>query len=124
MNETCSGIELEQVGNTIVVIPTKDIGEFDFPQIQGEVDRILARLARSQVTNLVIDFQRTDYFGSSAMGLLINLRKRVTACHGQMALCGLSDHERELLRITHLDGLWKVYHSRQDALKAVRSQAA
>jgi hypothetical protein len=37
-----------------------------------------------------------------------------------MAFCNLSDHERDILQITHLDRLWPVYATRSEALEAVR----
>jgi hypothetical protein len=37
-----------------------------------------------------------------------------------MAFCGVSDHEREILKVTKLDGLWPICDSREEALKAVQ----
>jgi hypothetical protein len=37
-----------------------------------------------------------------------------------MAFCGVSDHEREILKVTNLDGLWPICSSREEALKAVQ----
>jgi hypothetical protein len=37
-----------------------------------------------------------------------------------MAFCGVSDHERDILKVTNLDGLWLICSSREEALKAVQ----
>jgi hypothetical protein len=37
-----------------------------------------------------------------------------------MAFCRVSEHEREILQATRLDGLWPVCLSREEALHAVR----
>ena len=71
------------------------------------------------IRNAVLDFSGTDVFGSSALGFLVVLGRLVKGRHGQLALCNLSDHEREVLKVTRLDRSWPIYSSRQQALRAV-----
>jgi hypothetical protein len=36
-----------------------------------------------------------------------------------MAFCNVSDHEREILKVTKLDSLWTICGSREEAMQAV-----
>jgi hypothetical protein len=38
---------------------------------------------------------------------------------GRIAFCNVSPHEREILAVTGLNGLWPVYPSRAEAVAAV-----
>jgi hypothetical protein len=53
------------------------------------------------------------------MGFFARLWRRVCERGGRMAFCNVSDHEREIMRVTRLDGLWPICPSRQEAIKAV-----
>jgi len=62
---------------------------------------------------------KADYYGSTALGFFLKLRQRVRRWNGRMALCNVSDHEKEILQITKLDHLWPISSSRIEALEAV-----
>ena len=70
------------------------------------------------IRNVVVDFGRTDYFGSSALGLLVRLEQEVRRRDGGMALCNVSAHEQDILRVTGLDALWTVRPSREETIEA------
>jgi stage II sporulation protein AA (anti-sigma F factor antagonist) len=71
------------------------------------------------IKNVVVDLCRTDYCGSTALGLIVRLWRRVRQNGGRMALCNLSEHEREIFAIAKLDSLWPICLSREDALQAI-----
>ena len=111
--------EIERRDDTIVVTPFADLRELDFDYIEAAAVKTLARLSGSGAKNLVLDFRNTDYYGSSALGLFVNLWKRVKKHGGRMAFCNLSPHEKEILEITHLDHFWSTYPTRNEALAAL-----
>jgi anti-anti-sigma factor len=71
------------------------------------------------VGKVVVDFAHTDYPGSTALGMLTRLFVTVRHRGGRLALCNVSDHQREVLDMVGLAGLWPVYSSREEALAAV-----
>jgi anti-anti-sigma factor len=123
MNTLKEVFEVEREGDTLIVTPAVDLCETEYAEIEEGGKEILELLRRSYGRNLVLDFHRTDYYGSSALGFLVRLWKRVRTQGGKMALCCLSDHERDILAATGLDGVWPVYASRDEALAAVRGEA-
>jgi anti-anti-sigma factor len=113
------GIECQ--GDTVIVTPAHDLREVDYADIEAAAKEVLDLLSSSPATNLIMDFHRTDYYGSTALAFFVKLWKRVCGRNGKMAFCNLSDHEKEILRTTRLDSLWSICPTRQEALAAVRA---
>ena len=59
-----------------------------------------------------------DYFGSMFLELLIRCWKLALSQGGSMALSGVSQRTRELLRVTSLDIVWPIYDSKSEAMEA------
>lgn len=118
---TADGIfEIEQHDDTIVVVPAVDLRELEYGRIEEGARKILDILNVPGIKNVVLDFHKTDYYGSTALGVFLKLWKRVRIRNGRMAFCNVSAHEKEILQFTHLDHLWLICPSRGDALKAFR----
>lgn len=115
--------DVERQGDVIVVTPTADLREFEYQDIEAAADGILDQLGAPGVKGVVLDFHRTDYYGSTALGFFIRMWKRVSSHGGRMAFCNVSQHEREVLAVTRLDGLWPICATRDEALAAVRAGA-
>jgi anti-anti-sigma factor len=120
MTAAAGAFEVELAGETLIVTPVMDLRELDYSGIEAGAREILDRLGNSTIKNVVLDFHKTDYYGSTALGFFVKLWKRVKERKGRMALCCLSEHEREILAVTKLDGVWPICSSRQEAIKSVR----
>jgi anti-anti-sigma factor len=112
--------EVEEEGDTIIVTPALNLRELDYQRIEAGGVEILDRLNGTGIKNAILDFAKTDYYGSAALGFFVKLWKRVRLRNGHMAFCNVSDHEREILQITKLDHLWLTYSSKIEALEAVK----
>jgi anti-anti-sigma factor len=111
--------EIEQAKETIIIVPATDLRELDYQRIEDGAKKILELLNSTSIRNVVLDFHKTDYYGSTALSFFLKLWKRVSQRHGRMVLCNVSDHEKEILRITKLDHLWPICASKREALEAV-----
>ncbi len=108
-------------GDTVIVVPVGDLGEFNFERMEAEAKEAFHHLEHSaDKIHIVVDFTNTSYFGSTALGLFLKLWRRVRLRRGHMAFCGLSERESEILRLTKLDTLWSICETREEALEAVR----
>ncbi len=112
--------DVETRGDTLLVTPTGDLRELAFREIESGADGLLDLLDRTQARNIVMDLCRVDHSGSTALGFFIRLWKRIRGRAGRMAFCNVSDHEKEILEVACLDGLWPICPSREAALEAVR----
>jgi anti-anti-sigma factor len=117
---TVDGIfEIEQIDNTIIVVPTVDLRELEYQRIEDGAREILGLLNGTGIKNVVIDLHKTDYYGSAALGFFVNLLTKVRRLNGRLAFCNVSAHEKEILQVTQLDHLWPICSSRNQALVAV-----
>ncbi len=108
--------EIQQQDDTLIVSPVANLTELDYQQIEGGAKGILDRLNEPAIMNVVLDFSRTEYFGSTALGFFVKIWHRVRRRNGRMAFCNVSDNEKKILQITNLDQLWPICSTRAEAL--------
>ena len=113
---------IEQFDDTVVMTPQLDLGELEYKRIERDGTVALNLLAAAKAKNVVVDFMKTDYYGSTAIGFFVRLWKRSRMQGGHMAFCNVSQHERQILRLTRLDTLWSICGSREEALDDVQRQ--
>ena len=111
--------QFEREADCLIVTPLVNLRELDFPAIEGGAQEVLAFLDQGAVKNVIIDFQNTDYYGSTALGFFVKLWKRVRQRNGKLAFCNVSTNEKEILSATKLDTLWPICETRDDARRAV-----
>ena len=69
---------------------------------------------------VVLDLSHTRFFGSAFIELLFRAFSRVNERQGGVfALSGLTEYCAEVIAVTHLDRLWKIYPTRSAAVKAL-----
>jgi anti-anti-sigma factor len=112
--------EVIQQTDTLIVVPVVDLRELAYQRIEAGAQEIVDLLNGPGIKNVILDFGKTDYCGSTALGFFLKLWKRVRVRKGRMAFCNVSDHEKAVLQITNLDQLWPICSSRSAALAAVK----
>jgi anti-sigma B factor antagonist len=121
MDANANFFVVEQDGDTLIVTPTANMGELVQDPVNEAMKRLLSDLLHSTAKNLIFDFHRTDYFGSTALGFFVRLWRTISGRDGRMIFCNLSSHQREILKVTRLDQLWEIRAKRDDALQTVRT---
>lgn len=96
-----------QDGDTLVIKPLCDIGRLSQDHLQQDLGILMLHLERAGVQNSVIDFSNVSCFGTSMLASLLRLWKQVRDRGGFMALANLSPEKRSVLKVTHLDKLWR-----------------
>jgi hypothetical protein len=105
--------EIERQADTIIVTPVLDLNEFEFQRIEVGAGPVLQLLEDAHVKNVVMDFHRVDYFGSTALvfssksgrGLekrtgtwpcaMCRIMKRKSSRSRCLTACGPSVHKEE-----------------------------
>jgi anti-anti-sigma factor len=114
---------MQRVADTLIIIPTSDLSELAYQPLEAGTGHVLSVFNDGSVKNVVLDFHKTGYFGSSALEFFIRLWKRVAERKGRMVFCNVSATEQEILRIAKLDHLWPVAGSRAEAMRMVSSKS-
>jgi anti-anti-sigma factor len=74
---------------------------------------------------VVIDLRETRFFGSSFIGVLVRLLRTVQSQpNSAFGLCGLSPYCREVLSVTHVDSLIRIFPTTSDAVSALCDTSA
>ena len=108
MHPPANLFEFERSGDRLVVRPITNLGEFEFGHINVEATKLLEFLDQHGLRNVEMDFHRCEYFGSSAVGALIRIANAVRERGGEMVLSNLSQCEREILEVLHLQNYWTI----------------
>lgn len=112
---------VQHEGDVLILAPLRDMEALAALEIEKQAPEVEAALGLEEVKHLVIDFASAGYFSSSALSYFTRLWKKIRERSGQVAVCNVSEGEREILRLTRLDTLWAVCNTREEALEQVHS---
>jgi anti-sigma B factor antagonist len=109
---------IERHGEITVITATPALEGLAFGLEEQAAELILNPLLRQENPLILFDMSQVDYFGSMFLALLIRCWKLAISQGGSMALSGISERTRELLRVTSLDIVWPIYDSKPEAMAA------
>ncbi len=114
------GFIIERHGDLTIITATEAVERIDFGLEEQVAELILKPLRRQDNPSIVFDLTSAESFGSMFLALMIRCWKLALSQGGTMALCGVSDRTRELLRVTALDMVWPIYESKREAMEALQ----
>lgn len=108
---------LTQEHGVTVVTFGQDLESIDELLLPG-LGTYLAEQARLvEPPAMLFDMARVKFFSSSFIELLFRVSNRLATRKGHFGICALTPHCAEVLHVTNLDRLWKIYPSAQVALE-------
>jgi anti-sigma B factor antagonist len=110
----------QEQGVTVVALGAdyENLNESGLEALNG---MLLKTAAEADPPLLVLDLSNLRFFGSGFIEALFRAWSVLNARPGgRMSLCGLTAYCREVVEITHLDQLWRVFDSRDEAVRFVR----
>ena len=117
---TNEAFTIERLGDLTVIAATRALEQIEFGLEEQVADLVLEPLRRQENPLIIFDLSQVDNFGSMFLALLIRCWKLTVSQGGTMALSGVSDRTRELLRVTALDMVWPIYETRREAIEALQ----
>ncbi len=112
---TTHWLEREDFGE-VTVVRLKTPKALDSDTIRAVFDPIYSLVSDMGRNNLVLNLAAVEYLPSMALGKLVMLNRKVQAGNGRLALCQLSPPVAEILETTHLNELFTIYATEQEAL--------
>ena len=116
---TGDAFTFERHGDLTIITATEAIERIDFGLEEQVADMILKPLRRQENPLIVFDLSRVENFGSMFLALLIRCWRLALSQGGSMALSGVTERTRELLRVTALDTVWPIYDTKREAMDAL-----
>ncbi len=96
----------------IKFIPSRILDEIQINTIGQKVISLIDEGARK----IVFDFSNVDHLSSSALGMLITIKKRLDGVNGTLKLCNIQSQIFQVFKITRLDKLFEIYDTATEAL--------
>lgn len=110
-------ITLHNDGRSAVVIPNGRLDALNHPVFEKELKPMLA-----SEKFLVINFSNCPYLSSSGIRLLISASKQLNARGGALMLCSLSPEVFQVIEMTGLLSVFRVFKDQEGALEEAQRQ--
>ena len=69
---------------------------------------------------VVLDLSHTQFFSSSFIEILFRIWNRLNAREGgKFGISGLTVYCKEILKVAHLDELWNIFNTKEEAVSAL-----
>jgi anti-anti-sigma factor len=85
-------------------------------EILREIDQILTP---GSAQTLVLDFAQVTMAGTPALRMLVRLRTKCTQAGCELAICGVQPAVREVLQLTNLDQIFRIYPDVEATVAAI-----
>ena len=100
----------------VTVVNFVDASILDTVQVQQIGEELYDLVDARAIRKLILDFSNVRFLSSSALGVLITLRKKSDEIKGKVLLCGMRPELRKLFKITNLEKLFDFYDTEEKAL--------
>ena len=91
------------------------MGRFKEKEQSEELIAAFEEMLSKGKNSILLELSSLEYVNSSGLNLLIGMLTRVINAGGELAICGVSDKVRQLLVMTRLDLIFKIYGSVENA---------
>jgi len=113
---------------TVQNVEKATVVEFRSPSLMDQIilediAKELYRLVEAEDRRkLILDFEKVEYLSSQAIGIILNLKKKLDELkNSKLVLCGVGPKLAELLRITRLDKILTIKPTQREAVKHFQS---
>jgi anti-sigma B factor antagonist len=113
-------IEEEDRGNHAIV---KIAGTLATGDTTRALQERLDKIANEKTGAVLLDLSQLDHLDSTAIGVFVGNLKRFEAQGRRFILVHPRDRVASVLKITHLDSLFGIYPTVDDAMKALKEQS-
>ena len=110
-------LHIQTIGGVTIVNFT-EASILDAAVISAIGEQLYELVDQQDRRKLVLDFEKVRFLSSQALGVLINLRKKVDAAKGTLLLCAMRPELLKLFKISNLHKLFKFHDNEEQALNS------
>jgi len=107
---------LIQTFRDVTVVNFSDSSILDTLQVQQIGEELYELIDDRATRKMILDFTNVKFLSSSALGVLITVRKKADEIKGKVVLCGMKPDLRKIFKITNLEKLFDFYDNEEKAL--------
>ncbi len=112
----------EKRPDILIITPQGDVAGFRDSDFEREFQDICKRLEQSDAPQVVVDFDKSEYFGSVIIGAIIKFGGIAQERGGRMVICNASETMVKVLEVSHLESKWPLVSSLREALKQLKAK--
>lgn len=113
-----TNVEITEERST-AVIAFKGSSISNVEAIAAASEQISGYVEANSPQRAVFDFGGVKFFSSQVLGLLLDIRSKVEAYGGKVAISGIDPQLHRVFKITNLDQVFEFFKDRQSALNAM-----
>lgn len=115
-----SSLRIEKSGDVTCILLGPEFENLDEGLLDSIREELLETASSADPPQVVLDLRHTKFFGSSFIEVLFRIWNRLNALpSGGFAISGLTEYCREVLEVTHLDKLWGLYSTMDEAASSI-----
>jgi len=117
--------ESEKNGSLVVFTFGSEFEAIDGSLVNEAEKNLLEAVNDDDCRTLLLDMRNTRFFGSAFIESLIRVWNRLKVRDGSsLRICNLQPYCEEVLTITHLNQIWGIHSTRQDAITAIEASGS
>lgn len=101
----------------VTVVNIEEPSILDFGQVDSLGQQLYDLVDNRNSRKLILDFTKVKFLSSSALGVLVNLQKKMTAIKGTLVICALRAELMKVFEITKLKKLFTFCNDEGAALE-------
>lgn len=70
---------------------------------------------------LIFDFETVKFFSSLVLGLLLDIRGKMSAYNGEVLISGINPQLHRVFKITNLDKVFRFFPNRREAIESINA---
>jgi anti-sigma B factor antagonist len=82
-------------------------------------DALFELVDKNPGKKIILNFENVQVLSSAPIGTLVNLRNQLDSAGGRLALCRLDPYIREILQLTRVEDLFRIFDTEQDAIDSL-----
>lgn len=99
----------------IIEVPNANIDLEALESIKAQVEQYF----KDGIYTILMDLSRVDYLSSTGLGLLVYINNKCNDNGGKFGVYGLQDYTLDMLKLTKLDSVIKIYSNKTEAESSI-----
>lgn len=114
-------MEIRQIEANAVVVAFLSPSMSDVDMISSASKKIKDYVKDHRPQTLIFDFEAVKFFSSLVLGLLLDVRGKMTAYDGEVLISGINPQLHRVFKITNLDKIFRFFPNQKKAVEAATS---
>jgi anti-anti-sigma factor len=111
-------IEIKENEGNVAIVAFQSPSMSDVDAITAASTKIKKYVKKNKPRMLIFDFEAVKFFSSLVLGLLLDIRGKMSAYNGEVLISGINPQLHRVFKITNLVKIFRFFPDRQSAIEA------